>query len=213
VEPPFQPQAVIFDFGMVLSEPQSQACIDEMAGLLDASVPAFQQAYWHDRHAYDLGRMHGPAYWQGIGHALERELDTSRVEQLIDLDIRSWMRIDIQMLEWARSVRSAGVRTAILSNMPPEHRQWISTQSGWLEDFDFATFSCDLGIGKPERPIYEHCLGGLDTPAAQTLFFDDLERNIAGAQGIGIHAVRFTSPGETLAGIHERYCLPPWHAC
>ena len=205
-------QAVIFDFGMVLSQPQSQERVHEMAQILDVPPAEFAKAYWHDRHAYDIGQFDGPAYWAGIAGLLGKET-SSRVDELIDLDIRSWMQLNEDMMPWVQAVRAAGLRTAILSNMPFEHRNWMVDKSGWLSQFDSATFSCDLGIGKPDAAIYEHCLNVVGTPAQHTVFLDDREENIHGAKRLGLHALHFTTPAETLTGIHEKFHLPAFPAC
>jgi putative hydrolase of the HAD superfamily len=184
-----------------------------MAAIFGSPVARLEEAYWRDRNDYDLGRLDGPAYWHGIAKNLDRGVTTSQIDDLIGLDIKSWMQPNAGMMAWVRCVRAAGMRTAILSNMPYEHRNWIVDESGWLSDFDHTTFSCDLGVAKPSATIYEHCLTGLQTSAIDTLFLDDRHENIAGARSLGIHAVHFTTPGETLVDIHDRYHVPAWASC
>jgi FMN phosphatase YigB (HAD superfamily) len=53
-------------------------------------------------------------------------------------------------------------------------------------------------LAKPEAKIYEYCLEGLGTRAEETLFIDDREVNIQGAQGLGIRTIRF----ESVAQLH-----------
>jgi putative hydrolase of the HAD superfamily len=90
-------------------------------------------------------------------------------------------------------------------------RNWIVHESGWLTDFDFATFSCDLGVAKPDAVIYQHCLSGV--AASETLFFDDRQPNVDGARRLGIYAVHFTTPQETLASLDGLYRLPATVLC
>jgi HAD superfamily hydrolase (TIGR01509 family) len=58
--------------------------------------------------------------------------------------------------------------------------------------FDVVVASCEAGVMKPERRIYEICLERLGTPAAATLFVDDREDNLRGAREVGIRTLHFT---------------------
>ncbi len=184
-----------------------------MAAVFQAPPARFEKVYWPYRLPYDEGRLDAVSYWRTVAHDLGRPLAESDIQRLVQLDVSSWTHLDARMLEWARRARAGGVRTAILSNMPLELRNWIVHESGWLADFDFATFSCDLGIAKPDAAIYQHCLSGLGVAASETLFFDDRQSNVDGARLLGIHAVHFTTPQETLAALDGLYRLPVLPPC
>ncbi|MFZ0935675.1 MAG: HAD family hydrolase [Bryobacteraceae bacterium] len=211
--PPVQPKAIIFDYGNVLCAPQPCQDVEAMATVLQVSPEQLETVYWPYRLPYDDGRLDAISYWRTVAHDLGRPLAENDIQRLIQLDVTSWTHLDARMMEWARRVRAGGVRTAILSNMPLELRNWIVHESGWLADFDFATFSCDLGIAKPDAAIYQHCLSGLGVAASETLFFDDRQPNVDGARLLGIHAVHFTTPQETLTALDGLYRLPVLPPC
>lgn len=52
--------------------------------------------------------------------------------------------------------------------------------------FGSITFSCDLGVYKPDAKMYEHALRALGLPPEETVFVDDLPRNLEGAAAAGI---------------------------
>jgi putative hydrolase of the HAD superfamily len=205
---PIQPRAIIFDYGNVLCVPQPRQDVEAMAAVFQVPSTVFEKVYWPYRLPYDEARLDAVSYWRTVARDLGRQLGESDIPRLIQLDVGSWSHLDARMMEWARRVRASRVRTAILSNMPLELRNWIVQESGWLADFDFATFSCDLGIAKPDAAIYQHCLSGLGVAASETLFFDDRQPNVDGARALGIHAVHFTTPEETLAALDGAYSLP-----
>ncbi len=184
-----------------------------MATVFQVSPAEFEKVYWPYRPPYDESRLDAVSYWRTVAHDLGRPAAESDIQHLIQLDVRSWTNLDDRMMEWARRARAGGIRTAILSNMPLELRNWIVHESGWLAEFDFATFSCDLGIAKPDAAIYQHCLSGLGVAASETLFFDDRQPNVDGARLLGIHAVHFTTPQETLAALDGLYSLPVLPQC
>ena len=53
----------------------------------------------------------------------------------------------------------------------------------------FCTFSCFVGVFKPDRRIYLDALGKCGVPAGKTVFIDDVVRNLDGAAALGITPV------------------------
>ena len=205
---PIETKAIVFDYGNVLCLPQPRAAVEAMAEMFAVPTARFEEVYWPYRLPYDLARLDAVAYWRTVARDLGRPLTERDIPRLIELDVQSWTHLDACMMEWARRLRAAGVRIAVLSNMPLDLRQWIAREGAWLAGFDFATFSCDLGIAKPDEAIYRHCLSGLGVAPGETLFFDDRQRNVEGARSLGIHAFHFTTPQETLAALDGRFRLP-----
>jgi putative hydrolase of the HAD superfamily len=82
---------------------------------------------------------------------------------------------------------------AVLSNMPWEIGLHIRRRWDWVKElFDVVTFSCEIGIIKPERGIYEHTIGRLGLRADQCLFVDDTEGNVAAAREVGMAGLHFS---------------------
>lgn len=200
-------QAVLFDYGNVLCLPPERHEIEAMAALLDTPVPAFEAAYWKDRLAFDLSALTPEAYWNGIADRLSRRLSDDCRRLLTAIDNRSWSRPDPVMARWAAALGAAGLRTAILSNMPITVRTHLRSVA-WLPRFDYSCYSCDLGSVKPAPAIFQDCLRGVGVEAGAALFLDDREENIEAARKLGIHAVHFVNPEQTQREIDERYQLP-----
>lgn len=67
---------------------------------------------------------------------------------------------------------------------------------GLTKYFDTFTYSCTLGVCKPDRRMYEDAISKLGLPAEQTIFIDDFEFNLDGAAACGINPVLITyKPG------------------
>lgn len=67
---------------------------------------------------------------------------------------------------------------------------------GILKYFDCVTYSFNLGVFKPNPNMYQDALAKMGLPAEQTLFVDDLPKNLEGAKSQGIHPVLImTQPG------------------
>ena len=63
--------------------------------------------------------------------------------------------------------------------------------------FSFRTFSCFVGVFKPDRRIYLDALGKCGVPAEETVFIDDSVRNLEGAAALGILPVLIAANPES----------------
>jgi putative hydrolase of the HAD superfamily len=63
---------VMFDYGGVVSHPPTQQDFALLAGVAGVGVPAFSDAYWDWRGAYDLAELDVTGYWRQVGRSLGR---------------------------------------------------------------------------------------------------------------------------------------------
>jgi putative hydrolase of the HAD superfamily len=180
-------EAVLFDYGMVLSGPPDPAARAEMERVLDADAEAFHAAYWRHRDAYDRGALSGVSYWTEVASDLGRSVDAAQMTQP-----------NAPMIAWAAALQRAGVKTGILSNLGDAMEAGIRARFPWLEAFAHHTFSHRLGIAKPDPAIYAHAAEGLGTPPERILFIDDRAENIEAARRAGMATLRYSGHVEFL---------------
>ena len=185
-------EAVLFDYGLVLTGPPHPPAWERMKSILNAEEAAFHAAYWRSRHAYDLSALSGDRYWYSVANDLGRTLDASDCAALIEADNELWTQPNQPMIDWAAALQAAGVRTGILSNLGDAMETGVLARCPWLKAFDHHTFSHRLGIAKPELAIYWHAAEGLGIEPAQVLFIDDREDNIEGARQAGMQTIQYT---------------------
>ena len=63
---------------------------------------------------------------------------------------------------------------------------------GVLEYISFFTYSCSVGVFKPDKKMYIDALSKCGVPAKETIFVDDRIANLAGAAKVGITPVLIT---------------------
>jgi putative hydrolase of the HAD superfamily len=178
-----------------------------MAALCGLSVEAFTREYFRRRLELDRGSLDAAAYWTWmLAHGGVRATP-ELIGRLSEEDVRSWSRTDSRMLGWAGELRAAGIRTAILSNMPGDMVAFLAREAAWLSGFEARVFSADVSLVKPEEGIYRICLQRLALPPAQALFMDDVPRNVEGARRIGMEAFLHES-AEATARAAAAYGLP-----
>jgi putative hydrolase of the HAD superfamily len=201
-------RAVIFDYGEVLSLPQDAEARVRLQALSGLPGELFRREYRRCRPPFDRGELSGAAYWTRVLGAGNGTVDPALIPSLLRVDAESWSRVNPAVLAWSRSLREAGYRTAVLSNMPAENLAFLEECHPWLEEFPVRVFSCRLGIIKPEPGIYTRCLEALEVSPAEALFLDDIPGNVAAARALGIRAALFRSAAETLPALAARYGLP-----
>jgi putative hydrolase of the HAD superfamily len=184
-------QAVIFDYGKVLSHSEDPEAQRRLIALTGLDRPSFDLHYWRHRHNYDTGALDGRAYWTEIAKSAGVDFAPEQIDNLIETDILMWTSLNEEMLTWVVALQEAGFRTAILSNMGWEILGYMRQEFGWLSHFQHHTWSCELGIGKPDPAIYIHTCEKLGVAPQNAIFLDDKPENIAAASGIGLNAILF----------------------
>lgn len=188
----------IFDYGGVLVGNQTQADRERLAALAGIPIGRFFDLYWARRLDYDRGDLSREEYWQALAADAGTRFDKRTVEELAEVDVRSWMRFDPAMWEWVAELRRAGTPVAMLSNMPRDMGEALRSETDRLNAFDCVTLSYEIRATKPDAAPYEHCLRALGTQAERTVFFDDKAPNVQAAERLGIRAIQFLNREDAL---------------
>ena len=115
-----------------------------------------------------------------------------------------WMNLNPAMLAWIPRIKQAGFRLGILSNMGDGVLGYMLPRFSWLAQFDHLTWSCELGVVKPDPAIYLHTVKKLGVSPDQALFIDNLEKNIVGAEAVGLHAALFQNVEQLQSDLARR---------
>ena len=109
------------------------------------------------------------------------------------------MKPSDEMLDLVRDLRKLGLRTGLLSN------SWGNDYPHQMlaELCDVIVISGEVGLRKPDEPIYRLLLERLDLPAERVAFVDDFTANVRAAQKIGMHGIRHLDPASTRAELAE----------
>ena len=196
-------KAVLFDYGMVLSGPPDPAAWQRIRTITHLEEEPLHREYWAHRHDYDRGTLSGVAYWHKAATGAGIVLTPQQVAELIDADTDVWSQLNQPMLDWARCLQRAGIRTGVLSNIGDAMTSGLLKKHAWLKAFDHHTWSYALKLAKPELEIYRAAAEGLDTPPANILFIDDRAENIAAAHAAGMQAIQYTDHASFVRDMRE----------
>ena len=114
------------------------------------------------------------------------------------------------MYDLIRTLRRAGLRTALLSN------SWSGDEyprADFAELFDAVVISGDVGMRKPEEGIFLHAAQALGLVPAECVFIDDMQANVAAAQACGMTDVLHTDTAATARALQDLLGVPlAWSA-
>jgi putative hydrolase of the HAD superfamily len=186
-------KAVVFDYGKVLCLPPTEQQWHKLSSHFGKPLQEFQRIYWGHREELDRGTLDSVHYWQKVGAECGVEISPADAEALIEHDNQQWTNENREMVAFAHELRSAGYRTAILSNMEWRMLAAMRRKLTWLNDFDVQIYSCEIGTVKPEPAIYFECCRRLTCQPAEALFLDDKQVNTDAAKQIGMQSFVFHS--------------------
>ena len=207
---PLTIEAVLFDYGLVLTGPPDPAAWARMREVTQLDEPAFHSAYWAPRHDYDRGAHTGAEYFRAAGLHAGLTLDPGQIAALLEADTQLWTQPNQPMIDFAARLQRAGTRTGILSNLGDEMTAGALARLPWLAQFDHCVWSHALGLAKPDPTIYAAAISGLRTAPDKILFIDDREDNLAGAKAAGLQTIRYLAHDAFVAEMQARGLGPLW---
>ena len=207
-EPVREIDAVLFDYGGVLTGPVKDSIADWLAA--DAIEPeSFSRTLraWLSRDAEDGTPIHRLE----TGELTVVEFETLFAAELQTTDGRSvepagilgrlfaGMKPDPTMFALVEELRATGMKVGLLSN------SWGNTYPRARIDplLDPVVISGEVGLRKPDPAIYELALERLGLPADRVLFIDDAEPNVLGARASGLQALLHMDHLSTRAALAE----------
>ncbi|MFL6053194.1 MAG: HAD family hydrolase [Actinoallomurus sp.] len=185
--------AIVFDlFGVIAlpQTPQAKRRIEDIAGI---APDALWDAYWALRKPYDAGQS-SAEYWAAVAERLGVRFAPETVDGLIAADLASWTEADPAMVSLVGGLAGDGRRLGLLSNIIADLVPVFEERHGsWLAHFDALTYSCAIGVAKPDHRAFEIAAERLGVAPADCLFIDDTEVNVVAAREVGMRAEVFRS--------------------
>jgi HAD superfamily hydrolase (TIGR01509 family) len=184
-------QAIIFDFGRVISAQKPMALFrgyEEELGLAPGVLNRvmFGSQGWQD---VLVGRKTLDVYWEEIGPQLR--LDTP--DEIAAFRHRYFAdeEINTGVLDLMRRLKGR-YKLAVLSNSPPGLSRWLADW-GILDLLDVVVCSGDEGVAKPNPAIFQLTLERLSVEPREAVFIDDSPGHVQAARELGLRAIHFTT--------------------
>lgn len=185
------PRIAVFDIGGVLIEwdprhlyrklfPGDEAAMERF--LAEICTPEWNLEQdrgrpWEEAVAVLTGRFPDLAELIAAYHLRWEEMVPGPVEGTADL---------------LRALKSRGRPVYAITNFSAAKLALARRRFDFLNLFDGVVVSGEERLVKPDPAIYRRLLDRYALEPAETLFIDDVERNVEAARGVGMQAIRFT---------------------
>ncbi len=182
---------VIFDFGGVLVTWRPQEIIDsfyEEPALREAlRTHAFQHDDWLDM---DRGTLDETTVVVRCAARMARP--EAELRALFD-HVRAALKPIEPTVALLHELRERGFKLYGLSNMSAAVFAHLAERHEFFKLFDGIVVSAAVKLVKPEPAIYEHLRDRFELDFAESVFIDDLKRNVESARAVGLPAIQFLS--------------------
>jgi putative hydrolase of the HAD superfamily len=183
---------VVFDFGGVLVNWRPQEIIDTFYAephLREAlRTHAFQHDDWLDM---DRGTLDEASVVRRCAERMARP--ESELRALFE-HVRAALTPIEPTVALLRELRQrSGLKLYGLSNMSEAIFAYLDGQHDFFKLFDGIVVSAAVKLVKPEPAIYEHLRERFALDFTESVFIDDLARNVESAQRAGLPAIQFVS--------------------
>ena len=197
----FDAYGTLFDFASA-----TRGCRDLLGDDLDGLT-----AVWRDKQLQYtwLRAIQGKHvdFWQVTGDALDFALDTLKLDrpELRDRLMQLYLTLDTfpEVPDVLRRLKTAGIRTAILSNGSPTMLDLVVRNAGIEGLFDFILSVEEVGVYKPNPKVYRLAVDRLGIHAPQISFQSSNSWDAYAASSFGMTVVwcnRYRQRQERLPG-------------
>jgi len=187
-------KAVIFDMGGVIVDNVAPGMRAHYSESLGVTVEQFNKVFENYSVAWEKGQLTEDDFWEKITSDLHVSKPT--VESLwLDGFLKNYREKD-EIVSLIKELKQKKYHIALLSNTEIPIMNHIKKQS-W-PDFDLFVYSCEVGMRKPDKEIYDYTLDNLQVKPEDSVFIDDRRENITTANEIGMHGILFESPEQVI---------------
>ena len=146
-----------------------------IAADLGADIDEFYPLWHETEETRSKGKMtfEEALYWIGERtHYAHPERIPEALEKRYAFKAESLQKVEYRIVSLLRELKERGYKVALISNCFPEEGEVIRT-SVLAPFFDVMMLSCEVGMQKPERGIFEKCLAELAVAPEDCLYVGD----------------------------------------
>ena len=185
---------LVFDLGGVVVRWDPDAIIagvfSEVQVQRKVKAALFEHPDWLELDRGTLGRD------EAIARAAQRTgISVSDMKRLMQA-VPPSLVVFPQTVQLLRRLKKKGYPLYCLSNMHFASIDYLEQNEQFWDVFQGRVISCRLNLCKPETAIYEHLLRAFGLKASETVFIDDVQKNLDAAAKLGIRTLRFENAAQ-----------------
>lgn len=136
---------------------------------------------------YQVGEMTTEEFFSHVASGYHPSITKKQLEEAWCAMLLSLPKNRLEML---KRLREAGYQVLILSNTNEAHTAWVHRHFEEIglkigEHVDCVYYSNEIGLAKPDHACYEYVIQDANIRPNETLYIDDLEKNVKAGQLAG----------------------------
>lgn len=196
---------IVFDFGNVLFEWNPEQLVAEhFASPLPPSLSPvrFADALVNHRDWLDFDLGFIDSHELSLRSQSRLGLDARALKSFVDRIPHVLPQIE-STVKCVHALIGSSHRVFYLSNMPTAFADVLEVRCPWIASFEAGIFSGRAKLSKPDPAIYAAAELAFQLDPANTLFLDDVLRNVEAARDRGWHAELITGPQSTSDALNK----------
>ena len=190
---------VFFDWSGVVANDSGDDFIEYSLREIGATNTQIPEIIKNEFSQFMLGQISENEYWDKLKNNYGLNVDDSRIGYF-----NNWQGIkpNIRIIELVHKLKSNGFKIGLISNIISPVRDIIK-QFGYYDVFDEAILSCEVGLLKPQKDIYELALHRMDAVAQESIFIDDKPLNLDTANTMGFVTLLAKNPEQIISEVNK----------
>lgn len=190
---------VFFDWSGVVADDSGDDFIESSLCEIGATNTQIPEIIKNDFSQFMLGQISENEYWDKLKNNYGLNVDDSRIGYF-----NNWQgtKPNIHIIELVHELKLKGFSVGLISNIISPVRDIIK-QFGYYSIFDEAVLSCEVGLLKPQKEIYELALYRMDAIAQESIFIDDKQSNLDTANTMGFVTLLAKTPEQIISEVNK----------
>jgi epoxide hydrolase-like predicted phosphatase len=193
-------KTIFWDIGGVLERTEDHTPREALAAKLGYSTRDLAHLIFghSDQYRIQLGQISWEEHFANIAIALNIPEDS--VKDVL-ADFFAHDRLDRELVDFIRTLKQDHT-IAVISNYTNILRGKINDLWQIGDIFDELIISAEVGVMKPDPGIFQIALARTASLPEEAVFIDDFIENVEGAKNVGMHAILFETPGQTIQNLN-----------
>lgn len=193
---------VVFDIGNVIWKGRSSIILEKL-NLSEEEKRQINNTFFRNTNLLDKGMESIEEHFNKCPSSIT---DNKKIKKSI-LEYYKYRDFNLNIIELIHKLKENGYNIYILSNNNKEAMEYLK-QAPEVQCIDGWVVSCDYGIIKPEKEIYEVLFDEFNIKPKESFFIDDMERNINAAKGLGMNGYVLKNAEKGIEGLidYMRLC-------
>ena len=127
---------------------------------------------------------------------------SGQTRKQVQTDMDNGAKLDYEVLDIIQKLGNS-FKIGLLSNAPSDFLRNLLGQYDLEKYFDVIVISSEVGLIKPHPEIFTHILEKMEVTADKAIFIDDNQRNIIGAENVGIKSILYKDHKQLLNELEQ----------